>query len=137
MNSDVVEIRSEQVAEDQRMAFLPQYFGARYLHGEGCVYGWARRLCSSYSGGVWQFFRVSNGGFFLAPEMAEPVSVRWNLNSYEGTMGAEAFGIVVTLFALCHMAETFGDDAYVERYHLLRDFAATHPERREIFRAID
>ncbi|MEB2558809.1 antirestriction protein [Burkholderia cenocepacia] len=137
MEQTIVEIHSELVVEEQRMHFLPHYFGARYLHGEAYVFDWARRLCSTYNGGHWQFFRVSNGAFYLAPEIAAPVSVRWNLNSYEGSMGVEAFGIVVTLFALCHMAETFGDEAYVERYHLLRDFAATHPEYREIFRAID
>ncbi|WP_205790750.1 antirestriction protein [Burkholderia sp. Ac-20353] len=137
MEQNAVEIRSELVVEEQRLHFLPHYFGARYLHGEDYVFEWARRLCSTYNGGHWQFFRLSNGGFYLAPEIAAPVSVRWHLNSYEGTMGVEAFGIVVTLFALCHMAETFGDDSHIERYHLLREFAATHPERREIFRAID
>ncbi|MBR8500843.1 antirestriction protein [Burkholderia cenocepacia] len=73
----------------------------------------------------------------LAPEIATPVSVRWNLNSYEGSMGAEAFGIVVTLYALCHMAETFGDERLIDHYHALRAFAVQHPEQREIFRAID
>ncbi|WP_333968791.1 antirestriction protein [Burkholderia orbicola] len=137
MEQNVVEIRSELVVEEQRMKFLPHYFGVRYLHGESYVYEWARRLCSSYNGSHWQFFRVTNGGFYLAPEIAAPVSVRWNLNSYEGSMGVEAFGIVVTLFALCHMAECFGDESHIEHYHLLREFAAQHPESREIFRAID
>lgn len=137
MDQDVVELRSELVVDEQRMHFLPHYFGTRYLHGEAFVFDWARRLCSTYNGSHWQFFRVSNGAFYLAPEMVAPVSVRWNLNSYEGTMGVEAFGIVVTLFALCHMGETFGEDVYYERFHLLREFAATRPEAREIFRAID
>ncbi|MBN3785570.1 antirestriction protein [Burkholderia sp. Ac-20353] len=119
------------------MHFLPHYFGMRYLHGESYVFEWARRLCRTYNGGHWQFFRLSNGGFYLAPEIAAPVSVCWHLNSYAGEMGIEAFGIVVTLFALCHMAETFGEEVHIERYHLLREFAAHHPEHREIFRAID
>lgn len=137
MEQAVVEIRSELVVEEQRMTFLPCYFGQRYLHGEGYVLEWARRLCKTYRGGHWQFFRLSNGGFYLAPEIAAPVSACWHLNSYEGEMGVEAFGIVVTLFALCHMAETFGCERHVEHYHLLREFAEQHPERREIFRAID
>ncbi|MCA7912080.1 MULTISPECIES: antirestriction protein [Burkholderia] len=137
MEENVIEIRSELVVEEQRMHFLPHYFGARYLHGEAFVYDWARRLCSTYNGGMWHFFRLSNGAFYLAPEIAAPVSVRWNLNSYEGSMGAEAFGIVVTLYALCHMAETFGDERFIDHYHALRAFAVQHPEQREIFRAID
>ncbi len=137
MEQNVVEIRSELVVEEQRPHFLPHYFGTRYLHGEGYVYDLAHRLCSTSNGGHWQFFRLSNGGFYLVPEIAAPVSVRWNLNSYEGTMGVEAFGIVVTLLALCLMAETFGGELHMKHYALLRAFAKQHPEGREISRAID
>ncbi len=52
-------------------------------------------------------------------------------------MGPEAFGIVVTLFALCHMWEIYGDERYGRGYHALRAFALQHPEQLEIFRAID
>ncbi len=101
------------------------------------MFDWARRLSTEYSGGLWSFHSLSNGGFFAAPEMTGPVAVSWYLNGYEGQMSAEAFGIVVTLFTLCYMAETFAVDLYVEKYHALRDFAQQHAERQEIFKAID
>jgi hypothetical protein len=29
------------------------------------------RFCASYSGGIWQFYTLSNGGAFMAPEANE------------------------------------------------------------------
>lgn len=136
---DVVDavIVSERVADESRQYFLPWHLGRRFIQGEGFVFDWARRLSTEYSGGMWVFYSLSNGSFFVAPEITGPVAVSWHLNGYEGQMSAEAFGIVVTLFTLCYMAEVFADDLYVEKYHALRDYALQHAEQREIFKAID
>ncbi|MDT8843976.1 antirestriction protein [Paraburkholderia fungorum] len=72
----------------------------------------------------------------IAPNLGR-VHVRWHLNGYNDTMGADAFGIAVTLFALCHLAETTRDDAIINRYHELRTFATQHMEAANILRAID
>jgi hypothetical protein len=59
------------------------------------------------------------------------------MNGYNDMMGADAFGIVVTLFALCHLAELRQGDRIVEHYHALRAYAAQHVEAANILRAID
>jgi hypothetical protein len=59
------------------------------------------------------------------------------MNGYSDMMGADAFGIVVTLFALCHLAENCGDDSIIEHYHELRAYATQHVEAANILRAID
>lgn len=130
-------ITSSVVPEELRLNVLPRYLGRHYLTGESYVYDWAARLNRSYQGGLWHFFTLSNGGFYMAPADASRVHVHWHLNGYSDMMGADAFGITVTLFALCHLAEKTLDDTIIERYHLLREFAVQHVESANILRAID
>jgi hypothetical protein len=130
-------ILSNLVVDELRLNFLPHYLGGQYLQGEALVYDWARRLCGSYNGGAWNFFQLSNGGFYMAPERCGRLHVRWHMNGYNDMMGADAFGIVVTLFALCHLAEKCSDDRIIDHYYALRAYAAQHVEAANILRAID
>jgi len=130
-------ILSNVVVDELRLNFLPHYLGAQYLQGEALVYDWARRLCGGYNGGAWNFFQLSNGGFYMAPERCGRLHVRWHMNGYNDMMGADASGIVVTLFALCHLAEKCSDDRIIDHYYALRAYAAQHVEAANILRAID
>jgi hypothetical protein len=130
-------ISSAVVPDELRINVLPRFLGRHYLTGESLVYDWAARLCHSYNGGLWHYFTLSNGGFYMAPADSSRVHVRWHLNGYSDMMGADAFGIVVMLFALCHLAEKTLDDTIIERYHQLREFATHHVEAANILRAID
>ncbi|MCQ0031443.1 antirestriction protein [Burkholderia glumae] len=120
-----------------RMNFLPGLFGPYFVRVEAMSAAWAGKLSPDYDGGYWEFFRISNGGGFLAPASERQFRVLVDTNGYEGAMSAGAFGIVVTLFALCYIAQITQSDLIASRYHELRDFASGHPEAREIFRAID
>lgn len=133
----VPSLGSSVVPTEKRAEFLPKYFSTEYLNAEGMIFTWARRLSADYTGGLWQFFELDNGGCYLAPDHASRFKVICSTNGYEGEMGADAFGITVTLFALCHMAEITGDDRLIDRYHLLREYAYAHPEAAAIFAAID
>jgi hypothetical protein len=131
-------IVATKVGDAERLNFLPTFFGARYmLRGEMMVYAWMNRLCEEYSGGFWEFMTLSNGGGFLSLRRDGPLHVRVNTNGYAGDMSAEAASIVATLFALCQLCEQTRHDSHIERYHLLRDFAAEHAEAASIYRAID
>ncbi|RKE23735.1 antirestriction protein [Paraburkholderia sp. BL23I1N1] len=130
-------IASAVVPDELRLNVLPRFLGRHYLTGESLVYDWAARLCRTYQGGLWHFFTLSNGGFYMAPADSARVHVRWHLNGYSDMMGADAFGIVTTLFALCHLAENTLDDTVIGRYHQSREFATQHMEAANILRAID
>ena len=130
-------IISAAVPEELRLNVLPSYLGRHYMTGEAYVYAWAERLCTAYRGGLWHFFTLSNGGFYMAPATLGRVAVRWHLNGYNDMMGADAFGITVTLFALCQLAEKTHDETIIDHYHQLRDFATQHVEAANILRAID
>jgi hypothetical protein len=33
------------------------------------IFAWMDRFCEGYSGGIWSFYTLSNGGAFMAPEL--------------------------------------------------------------------
>ncbi len=137
MNSNEWKIASAVVPDELRLNFLPCFLGRHYAQGESLVYAWAGRLCAAYRGDHWNFITLTNGGFYMAPAESGRVAVRWHLNGYSDMMGADAFGVTVTLYALCHLAEMKRDDTIIDRYHQLREFASQHVEAANILRAID
>ncbi len=143
MNNETQEtpVTAALVDDENRLDFLPTYFGVRLmLRGEALAYGWMRRLADAYKGGFWNYYELSNGGFYMAPELGR-LRLEVPGNGYSGEMSADAAGIVATLFVLCQMANevdgTDTADALIDRYYYLREFAAAHPEAGEIYRAID
>lgn len=138
---------SQIVKGRQRMSFLPALFGVRcMMQGEALVFGYANKLIKGYGGGHWEFARLivdgdAGGGYMIPPSEDGKVTVEVSGNYYTGTMSADAAGIVVTLFALCHLADMNDGHAVYEmlalHYHALRDFACEHAEASAILAAID
>lgn len=129
-------IVATQIADAQRLAFLPHYFGHEMLHVESAVYAQMRALCREYSGGYWTFWALSNGGCFLSP--SEGCYALRCPNGYGGAFPAEAAGVVVTLYALSLLSfRRSGQEVYATRFHQLRAFALEHALAGEIFAAID
>ena len=64
---DVSVITANLVPENLRPHFLPRHLGSLMLKGEFLVYGWLERLSKDYGGGLWNFYDLSNGGFYIAP----------------------------------------------------------------------
>lgn len=128
---------AQQVEDSERMLALPRHFGQRLLAFEGAVYGFMRRFAADYDGAYWQFYELSNGGFYMAPDGG---AFRFSVdtNGYEGVMSADAAGITVCLFASSHLSFRYSeDDVFGDHFHFLREFAAEHAEATEIFAAID
>ena len=116
---------------------LPRHFGQRLLVFEGAVYDFMRRFAPSYRGGYWEFFELSNGGFYMACD-GGPFRFSVDTNGYEGEMSADAAGITVCLFVCSHLSFTYtGDDVFARHFHLLHEYAAEHAEAPAIFAAID
>lgn len=131
------------VPDWQRAAFWPQRFGniPQWITLEPIIFAWMNRLCADYCGGIWQFYTLSNGGAFMAPDTDENNDEQWSLfNTLNGNgddMSAEAAGIAVCLMAYSHHACRTECDAMTEHYYRLRDHALTHPECRAIMHIID
>jgi hypothetical protein len=110
---------------------------------EGTVYLWMRRLSTDYTGGYWNFYELSNGGFYMALSGEKRFQFD-SLNYAQEEVSADAAGVIVTMFALnaiingiVYEEETDLSENFIERYYRLRDFAAEHAESRKIFGLID
>jgi len=127
------------VPESERLNIADGLFGMAYmLKLEPAVFTTAERLSTDYTGGYWEFHDLSNGGFYMAPRFDTEFQVICE-NGFVGKLSLDAFGITVCLYAFSELS--FGEDrlakACADQYHLLREYAAAHPEARAIYRAID
>lgn len=133
-------ITRNQLEIDRRVSHTAALFGVHFpMQFEPYVYTVTSALASEYHGGYWQFYTLSNGGFYMAPNADQMFRVSCE-NGYEGNLSADALGIAACLYAYSHLSFG-GDDAFVEtcaeQYHLLRDYMLEHPEARGILGAID
>ena len=126
------------VPEDQRLSVLPDTFGfAQMLRAEALTFAYMTKLSVDYAGGYWHYYKLDNGGFYMAPAIDTPMRVEWWGNRYRGTMSADAAGIVATLFMIGQLAGELQTDAIAELYHALLDFGTEHAEQAAILSAID
>ena len=60
------------VPEANRMDVADKHFGIRFpLNVEPMIFQFATQLAPAYSGGYWNFYEISNGGFFMALRLDE------------------------------------------------------------------
>ncbi len=69
-------ITATPVPDEDRPDFWPRHFRGvpQWILLEPRIFAWTDRLCADYSGGIWQFTRLSNGGaffFFYGPPEAD------------------------------------------------------------------
>ncbi|HBC2890391.1 TPA: antirestriction protein [Citrobacter freundii] len=129
------------VPDEQRIDFWPQHFCSipQWITLEPRIFTWMNRFCADYIGGIWQFYTLSNGGAFMAPDTDsnETWSLFNNMNGNGAEMSAEAAGIAVCLIEYSHHACRTECDAMTEHYYRLRDYTLQHPESQAILRIID
>jgi len=69
------------VLEDARIGTLPKHFGARMMTVEQMVYNFMREFVAEYKGAFWDFYELSNGGFYMVPG-SDPVQFSVHTNGY-------------------------------------------------------
>jgi hypothetical protein len=120
------------------LEILPLYFSPHHmLRAEGRVYDFMGSLCADYDGGYWEYYELSNGGFYMAPKSDKRHMIEVAGNFYSGEMSADAAGIVACLFAFSELAERTRDERFIHLYWQLREYAQEHAEFLAIRRAID
>ena len=133
-------VTRELVPEAQRSDHVGQLFGVHFpMQLEPVIYDITSSMATDYRGGYWEFYSLSNGGFYMAPDIEKPFSVSCQ-NCYQGVLSADALGIVVCLYAFSHLSFTPKEALgriYARHYHLLREYVFEHPEVAEILGAID
>ena len=132
-------IYRDSLADDRRIHHTGKLFGIQFpMRLEPTIYATTDALSADYTGGFWDFFALSNGGFYMAPHADQSFAVV-SMNGYEGRMSADALGNTACLYAYSNLS--FGGDAFAEvcagQYHLLREFAMGHAEVGAILAATD
>lgn len=139
MNSNTL-ITRQLVDDEQRIEQTARLFGIHFpLRLEPAVYALAGKLSPDYNGGYWEFYTLSNGGFYMAPYADQDFQVICH-NGYAGDLSADALGITVCLYAYSHLS--FSDiagfaETCAQQYHWLREYMLDHPEAQSILAAID
>jgi hypothetical protein len=137
--NDSTIITATLVPESQRTTVTANLFGAYFpLQLEPFVFSMASQLSEDYSGGYWNFYTLSNGGFYMAPDSTGRFQVT-SENGSECFMTADALGLTCCLYAYSHLSFGQGDfaETCAEQYHKVREFVFAHAEAADIFRAID
>lgn len=134
-------ITRQLVADNQRLHIVERYFNLHFpLAIEPAIYTFADHLAEDYRGGYWQFYTLSNGGFYMAPMADNPFQVSCD-NGYEGLLSADAFGMVCCLYAYSHLSfsnkPTSLSPLCTKQFHALREYALDHAESAAILAAMD
>jgi hypothetical protein len=118
------------------LAVTGEVFGVWFpMHVEPVVFSLAERLLKDYKGGYWDFYTLSNGGFYVAPAGNDRFHVLCE-NQFKGDLSADVFGITLCLYAYSILSFA-GPDAFVDKctghFYRLREFMMEHPEVRAIY----
>lgn len=119
------------VTEEERMEFLPKYFGEDCLHIETLIYKSADRDITEYNGGAWQFCRVpGDAPLIIWDTDDEHVNVTNPHNYYQGEMTPRAASIGINIALMNHFGwylynnkQMSESKKYFDYYSKLRDWA--------------
>lgn len=129
------------VPEVRRVDYTASLFGVDFsMRLEPVIFTMAERLSTDYHGGYWQFYALSNGAFYMAPDGDDAMFNVVCENGFVGKLSADALGITACLYAYSHLSFVEGDRLAVtcaEQYHLLREHAMDHAEMTAILGAMD
>lgn len=130
----------QQVTHKQRIMHTANLFGIHFpFNIEPAIYSIAGNIAIEYDGAYWEFYALSNGGFYMAPSSNQSYQVICE-NGYEGKLSADALGITACLYTYSHLSFS-SNAAFAEicanQYHWLREYMLEHKEASKILSAID
>ncbi len=137
-DKDLRKLESYAVENTDRPKTLASHFGNQCLVFENKVYNWTTILSKDYTGGYWEFYNLSNGGFYMAPKTDKTFYIINPMNGFTGHMGYEAVGISVCCLVFSDLSFDFQiNPVWADRFYQLRAFAMQHTEAISITRLID
>lgn len=130
-------IEAALVKPKARLTCLPRHFGPRCVLVENAVFDMMGRLCPRYRGGHWDFYELSNGGFFMAPGGDDAFRLECDGNGYAGDFLPRAAGIAVCAMTYSQLSFWPNGARMAEMYYRLRDFIDLQPEARQLYALLD
>ncbi|MDP3818294.1 MAG: antirestriction protein [Methylotenera sp.] len=133
-------ITRKLVQNNQRIEVTAELFGMYFpVQLEPYVYSITGNIAFEYNGGYWEFYQLSNGGFYMAPSTDILYQVSCE-NGYEGKLSADSLGITACLYAYSHLSFSNNPalaEICAQQYQCLREYMLEHKEVRCILGAID
>jgi len=130
-------LTASPVPKARRLGCLAQRFGWQALLFEEAVFSMLARHARDYSGGLWEFYELSNGGFYMALDTEERFRVAVPGNGFEGELSAEAAGLFACAMAYSHLSFWPDGEVFAKEFYLLHDFLRQHPESAALAAALD
>lgn len=130
-------IATRVTTDRDRMLCLPAIAGVRCVLLETTIYDTLRRLSIDYGdGGYWHFYKLSNGGFYMAPDADKPFRIV-NENYFEGEVSANTAGLIACAAAYTDLSFLSSAECFINAYYRLSDFIFQHPDAAMIRAALD
>jgi hypothetical protein len=126
-------ITRQSVPAADQLTITKNMFGVPFQL-EVIARGFVMTMATDYRRSSWQFYVLSNGGSYTAPQSDQS----YHLIGEKYPLSADAMGLVSSLLALNYLSFSIGLD-FADRcdaaYSLLREFIHQHPESTAIFDA--
>ncbi|MDQ2989405.1 MAG: antirestriction protein [Pseudomonadota bacterium] len=121
----------------ERMTCLPTLVGRDCVLLEQSIYDMLRWLSTDYDGGFCEYYHLSNGGFYMAPERRGLYRIECQGNGFSASVSEDVAGIIACAMAYSHLSFRDNGNHFATAYERLSDFIFQHPEARSIRAALD
>jgi hypothetical protein len=119
------------------LSCLPELAGRGDVPLERAIYDLLRGMSPDYGGGGWEYFQLSNGGFYMAPQKRGAYRIVYEGIGFDKAVSEQAAGIIACATAYSHLSCLPQGDRFVRAHQLLLDFIEQHPEVELILAALD
>ena len=120
----------------ERLQCLPAVAGIRCVQLEHAIYHMLHAMTEDYNGGFWRYYRLSNDGFYMAPDTDRTFRFACQ-NGYRGVLEADAAGLSACAMAYSHLSFSDGGARFADAYYRLMDFVYQRPDAAQIRAVLD
>ena len=128
--------------DEDRDRELADHYGKAVFAYEITLRGWAEKFCPSYVGGMWRFFRLSNGGFYMSLSSKEPKLRVIDIEiDFDRFLSPFAFSIALNLYVFRYFSKVDYPqeirDRFVADFEKLYEYATFQDEKADILRFLN
>ena len=120
-------VTARAMPRESRTRLLAALFGQHFITVENLVYLNMVRVCPHYQGGEWNFYLLSNGGFYMAPLAVPDWFVVYASKEYQGALSSNAVGMLVSAMTLNQLTSWRDGELMMQMQFRLRDFIKQQP----------
>ncbi len=132
-----MDITKTLIRGNERLNFLPKMLGNKFSIFESTIYNLMDHYNPAYHGGYWDFYKLSNGGFYIELSTDKPIILSFPENHFEETLSPEGASVAINIMALNHLAWKFEAALFIDFQDKLKDFSGLLVDAPKIWRFLD